>query len=163
METFSAFKRCFMAVASEMYGDVGIGSTQVTFLRHIARHGRISQAELARATSTDPALTGRALQGLIERGVIRRQRSKSDRREYLLELGPTGKDSLAEVERVWLRLAERLVRPLDERDLKDFDRIARKLTEAFAIQSEVAEAGAPRRTERVAARSKRAIRYREHL
>jgi DNA-binding MarR family transcriptional regulator len=131
METFGALKRCVMAVATEIYGDVGMGSVQVRFLSHIAQHGRISQADLARATQTDPALTGRALQGMLERGVIRRERSKKDRREYLLELGPKGRESLAEVERARARLAQRLVRPLDDRDLADFERISRKLIAAF--------------------------------
>jgi hypothetical protein len=47
----------------------------------------ISQADLARATDTDPRLTGRALETLLLRGWVRRKRSKEDRREYILELG----------------------------------------------------------------------------
>ena len=134
METFSAFKRCVMAVVVEMYAGLGMGGTQVRFLKHIARHGRISQAELARATGTDPALTGRALQSLMERGAIRRERSKTDRREYLLDLGPAGAESVAQVVRAHGLLAERLVKPLDDRDLKDFQRITKRLVEAFGIR-----------------------------
>ena len=157
VETFTALKRCIMSVAAEMYGDVGMGSTQVQFLSHIAHHGRISQADLARATSTDPALTGRALQGLLERGIIRRERSKSDRREYLLDLGPAGGEWLAQVERARARLAERLVRPLDDRDLADFERIATKLLAAFGLQKEGVEMGSPRRAARVITASKVAM------
>lgn len=75
-------------------------------------------------------LTGRALQGLSERGVMRRERSGGDRREYLRELGPQGHEALARVERV--RVAERLAQPLDDHDLEDFDQIANKLLAAFA-------------------------------
>jgi DNA-binding MarR family transcriptional regulator len=144
IETFRVFRRCVMAVASEMYGDVGMGSTQIRFLKHIARHGRISQADLARATGTDPALTGRALQGLLDRGVIRRERSKADRREYLLDLGPAGGESFAEVERMHAKLAERIVKPLDDRDMKDFERITKRLIGAFGVPGDIEVEAEPR-------------------
>ena len=150
MEAFTGFKRCVMAVAAEMYADLGMGGTQVRFLKHIARHGRISQAELARATGTDPALTGRALQSLLERGVIRRERSKTDRREYVVELGPAGAESVAQVERGYAQLAERLVKPLKDRDLKDFERITKRLVDAFGIR-DPDEEPAPRRSTTVTA------------
>jgi DNA-binding MarR family transcriptional regulator len=135
METFRTFKQCVMAVATDMYSDVGMGGTQVRFLMHIAQHGRISQADLARATETDPALTGRALQTLLERDVIRRERSELDRREYLLDLGPAGRESLAQVERAHARLADRIVLPLDDRDLKDFERITKKLVASLGQEA----------------------------
>jgi DNA-binding MarR family transcriptional regulator len=131
IERFGAVKRSLHALAAQAYGAAGIGSTQVRFLRHIGRHTRISQADLARATETDPALTGRALQTLLDRGWVRRERSTEDRREYLLELGPPGRRALAKVEQLRADLAARVVEPLDERDLEDFERIANKLLAAL--------------------------------
>ena len=137
LDTFSALARSLRAVLAEMYGDAGIGSTQAKFVRHVARSGSISQAALARGTRTDPALAGRALQSLLDRGVLRRERSAVDRREYVLQLGPKGAEVLAQVERVRERMADRLMRPLDARDLEDFDRIARKLLAAFGDEGRV--------------------------
>ncbi len=66
--------------------------------------------------ATDPALTGRALETLIERGWVRRERSEEDRRR--------------------LELAERVVAVLDERDLEDFARAAHKMIAAFGLATE---------------------------
>jgi DNA-binding MarR family transcriptional regulator len=143
LDTLSTLTRQLRGVLIEMYADSGVGSAQARFVRHVSRSGRISQAELARATDTDPALTGRALQALLDRGVLKRERSAVDRREYLVELGPNGAEVLAQVNEVRDRLAERLVRPLDARDRSDFDRIAKKILAAFAEEDAVSS-GRPR-------------------
>jgi len=136
IELFGAVRRCFHSLALEAYAAAEIGSTQARFLRHIGRHTRISQAELARATVTDPALTGRALQTLLDRGWVRRERSTEDRREYILELSAPGRRALARVEQMRAKLAERVVEPLDERDIEDFERVARKLLAEFGPRAE---------------------------
>ena len=158
-ETFGALKRCINSLVSQAYAEAALGPTQVRVLRYIGKHAPISQAEIARATATDPALTGRALQALIEREwVLRersaeageeevavneeqtcpgdakgaRERSVDDRRQYLLKLGAAGQRALKRIEVVRARLVERIVDPLDQRDLADFQRIAGKLLAAFA-------------------------------
>jgi DNA-binding MarR family transcriptional regulator len=131
IETMGALKRCLSTLAGQAYAAAEIGSTQANFLRHIGQEGPVSQAELARATGTDPTLTGRALQTLIERGWVRRERSAEDRREYVLELGPAGRRAQARVDKVRVALAARVVAVLDERDMDDFDRVAKKILTAF--------------------------------
>ena len=131
-ETFGALKRCINSLVSQAYAEAELGPTQVRVLRHIGKHAPISQAEIARATATDPALTGRALQALIEREWVLRERSAEDRRQYLLKLGAAGQRALKRIEVVRARLVERIVDPLDQRDLADFQRIAGKLLAAFA-------------------------------
>lgn len=131
IDGFSALSRRLRSLAAQAYARAAIGSTQAKFVRHIGRRGGISQAELARATGTDPTLTGRALQTLIERGWVRRQRSATDRREYLLELGPAGKRVEGRVAKLRAELAKRVVAALDARDLEDFARITAKILAAF--------------------------------
>jgi DNA-binding MarR family transcriptional regulator len=131
IETFAALWRCLMAVSDETYVAEKLWSTQVRFLRYIGQHRGISQAELARATDTAPTLTGRLLQTLLQRGLVQRARSEKDRREYVLELGAEGQRVRRRVEEARRRFAARVVAVLDERDLQDFDRIARKIFEAF--------------------------------
>jgi len=145
IELFGAVRRCFHSLALEAYAAAEIGSTQARFLRHIGRHTRISQADLARATVTDPALTGRALQTLLDRGWVRRERSTEDRREYILELSAPGRRALARVEQMRAKLAERVVEPLDERDIEDFERVARKLLAEFGPRAEDGDGGSSRK------------------
>jgi DNA-binding MarR family transcriptional regulator len=136
IETLAAVKRCLSALAGQTYASVDIGTTQAKFLRAIGQHGRMSQAELARATGTDPTLTGRVLQPLIERGLVRRQRSDADRRQYVLELGAAGRRAQRRVEQLRAQLAARVVAALDRRDLDDFDRLAQKILAAFQTSAE---------------------------
>ena len=141
IELYGKLKRCLNAVATQAYAQLDLGTTQGKFLRQIGRNSRISQAELARATSTDPTLTGRVLQTLIERGWVRRQRSDEDRREYVLELTAAGRRAEERVETVRTEMAEKLMGVLDERDVEDFERITHKILAAYDTSGE-REAGA---------------------
>lgn len=132
IDTFGALKRSLTAIAAQAYATLDLGSTQAKFIRQIGQRSRISQAELARATGTDPTLTGRVLQTLIERGLVRRERSDADRREYVLELAAAGRRAQKRVETLRAQLAARVVVALDERDLEDFDRITKKIVAACA-------------------------------
>jgi DNA-binding MarR family transcriptional regulator len=131
LESLGALSRCLRSVAAQAYATFEVGSTQAKFLRHIGRHSRISQADLARATATDPALTGRALETLVERGWVRRTRSEEDRRQYVLDLTASGQRARKRVEEARERIAKRIATLLDERDIEDFDRIAKKILAAF--------------------------------
>jgi len=152
LESFSALSRSLRGVAAQAYAALEVGSTQAKFLRHIGLGGRLSQADLARATATDPTLAGRALETLIERGWVRRKRSQADRRQYVLELSASGQRVRARVEAERARIAARIMAALDDRDRADFERIAAKLHAAF---EPAASAGAPRVARAVAARRAR--------
>lgn len=131
LETFFAVRKRITALAAQAYATAALGTMQAKLLRAIGGEGRPSQAELARVTGSDPPLTGRALQTMIERGLVRRQRSDDDRREYVLELTAAGRRARARVEKLRARLAARVVAALAPRDLDDFDRIAAKILGAL--------------------------------
>ena len=131
LELWSALARGLRALAAQQYAALDLGTTQAKFLREIGRNAPLSQADLARATATDPTLTGRALQTLLRRGWVRRKRSTEDRRQYVLELSAAGERLLARVERERERIAARVFAVLGARDRADFERVARKLLEAL--------------------------------
>ncbi|MCP3097937.1 MarR family transcriptional regulator [Myxococcus sp. K15C18031901] len=131
IETFGALWRCLMSVSDDTYAAEKLWSAQAHFLRHLGRQRGMSQAQLARATDMAPTLAGRLLRTLIQRKLVRRTRSEEDRREYALELTPSGQRMRERVEEARARFAARVVRVLDERDLQDFERIAKKLFDAF--------------------------------
>jgi DNA-binding MarR family transcriptional regulator len=136
IERYGALSRCLRAVATEAYAVVDVGSAQAKFLRHIGRHSRISQADLARATVTAPTLTGRALETLVQRGWVRRKRSLADRREYILELTASGQRMRERVEKARDGFVERVAAVLDDRDLDDFERIVTKILAALDVPAE---------------------------
>jgi len=131
LETFGAVRRCLSALAQQAYAELEIGATQAKFLRVVGDRPQISQAQLARATSTDPTLTGRGLATLIERGWVKRERSAEDRREYVLSLTAAGRRVRDKVEALREGMATRIVSSLSERDLEDFDRIAKKILDGL--------------------------------
>jgi DNA-binding MarR family transcriptional regulator len=135
-ERLGAVTRRLRSVAAEAYAAFEVGTAQAKFLRHIGRNSRISQADLARATQTAPTLTGRALEPLVERGWVRRKRSEEDRREYVLELTPSGQRARGRVEKAREKIIERIAAVLDERDVEDFDRIAAKILAALDASAE---------------------------
>jgi DNA-binding MarR family transcriptional regulator len=130
-ESFSAVTRRIRSVAAQAYANFEVGSAQAKFLRHIGLHSRISQADLARATETAPTLTGRALETLVERGWVRRKRSEEDRRQYILELTAAGQRARERVDEARDGIIKRMAAALDERDVEDFDRIAKKILAEF--------------------------------
>ncbi len=135
-DTFGAVKKRISALAADAYAAVGLGSMQAKLIRQIGKHERMSQAELARATASDPTLIGRTLSALIERGMVRRERSNEDRREYVLELTAAGRRAREQIEKLRTMLAGRIAEALDDRDLEDFKRIANKLLVALEAPSE---------------------------
>lgn len=132
IELYRALKRRMESVTARAYSTIGMGSTQARFLKHVGEHSGISQAELARVTGTDPALTGRVLHSLIRHDFVRRERSEEDRREYVLELGPAGRRAQDRIEQLRARLYERILGALDQRDVQDFERIVTKILTALA-------------------------------
>ncbi len=79
------------------------------------------------------AAISRALETLIERGWVKRTRSKEDRRQYVLELSAAGQRMRKHVEDARSRAAERVVSLLDEEDLDAFEKVVRKLVAAFPV------------------------------
>lgn len=130
-ERFTGLWRDLKGVVAEAYAEIEVGSAQAKFLRHIGKNSRISQADLARATDTAPTLTGRALETLIERGWVRRKRSEEDRRQYVLELTASGQRTRARVEEAREQIIQRIAAALDDEDVEDFDRIAKKILAEF--------------------------------
>jgi DNA-binding MarR family transcriptional regulator len=121
-------RRRISAIGAQAYASIDLGPMQAKLLRRV--NGQISQAELARITDSDPALAGRVINALIERGLVTRERSKADRREYILELTAAGRRTRDKIDKLRGELAARVVGALDQRDLEDFDRIAKKILDA---------------------------------
>ncbi len=130
IDTFGTVRRRISALAAQAYAAADLGPMQAKLLRHLGKHAPISQAELARITDSDPALAGRVLATLIERGLIARERSTADRREYVLTLTAAGRRMRDRIEKLRGELAARIVGALDARDLADFARIAKKILDS---------------------------------
>ena len=135
LDNFGALSRCLRCAAGQSYAAFDLGVTQAKVLRYVGLHPGICQAELARATGAAPTLTGRVLETLIERGWVRRRRCADDRRQYLLELTPSGQRARTWVEKARDSFAQQVGSILDDRDVKEFDRITKKIVVALSAGS----------------------------
>src|ERR1700753_869366 len=130
IERFGAVRKRIHVLAAQAYAQADVGQLQAKLVRHIGRSAPISQAELARATDSDAPLVGRAIQTLIERGWVERERSAEDRREYVVPLTASGRRLYERATKLRAQLAARIVDALDDDDLADFERIANKILDA---------------------------------
>ena len=135
-ENLAALKRASRLAASVAFDELGLSDTQLRVLRYVATEPSVTQADLARATETDPSLLGRSLQRMLKRRMLRRTANALDRRSYVISLGADGKRFLAMANEASERLVKQLVAPLDAKDLADFERITRKIVSAVDKMSQ---------------------------
>ena len=131
IETMTQIVRRMRQVKGQAYAALGASVVQAKFLQHLSGNPTASQADVARATGTDPALTGRAVESMLEAGWVTRIRSDADRRQYVLGLTPAGRKLADQVEAVRQDIAGKVMRALDARDLEDFQRITVKTLAAL--------------------------------
>jgi DNA-binding MarR family transcriptional regulator len=129
LETFARAKRSLGLVVWQAFAPLDVGPKQVNLMRELAKVDSISQANLARATMTDPAATSRAVQTLITMGWVRRTRNEYDQRALTVEMTPAGRAASKKIDAAYARAVKQVILPLDDRDLRDFRRITNKLLE----------------------------------
>jgi DNA-binding MarR family transcriptional regulator len=129
LDIFAQAKRSLGLVVWQAFAPLDIGPKQVSLMRELAKADAMSQADLARATLSDPAATSRAVQTLITMGWVRRTRNMEDQRVLTVEMTAAGRSASKRIEAAYARAAREVVLPLDARDLKDFRRITTKLLE----------------------------------
>jgi MarR family transcriptional regulator, transcriptional regulator for hemolysin len=135
LDLFSTLQRARGWTDKQMYASLDLGPAKARLLEYIAVHDGTSQTELARATDTDKALTGRSVEAFLENGWVRRQRSREDGRAYILSLSPSGRKIVKQFETIRGQILERVTKTLDTRDVEDFCRIVKKLLETMARNS----------------------------
>jgi DNA-binding MarR family transcriptional regulator len=121
----------FQAFARETR-DVNLRPGRFATLMLIGRNPGISQTALSRANARDKSTLTPMLEDLERRGLIKRLRSKHDRRSYRLTLTPAGEDVLRSLAACAERHDRNLDRIIGPRERPRFLRILRKLVAALA-------------------------------
>jgi DNA-binding MarR family transcriptional regulator len=127
LELFSELQRARGWTDKKLFAALDLSPSKARLLEYIASHDGTSQAELAKATDTDKALTGRSVETFVESGWVRRDRSKDDGRAYVLSLSPSGHKVVRQFGLVRNEILERVTKSLDSHDVEDFRRIVKKL------------------------------------
>jgi DNA-binding MarR family transcriptional regulator len=80
-------------------GPLQLTPKQFVALEFISKNPCISQKNIAENIGTAPAVMVGILDYLSKRGLLKRERSPHDRREYYVQLTPKGMDMLEEIRR----------------------------------------------------------------
>ena len=127
LDLFSTLQRARGWTDKRLFLSLDLSPAKARLLEYIASHDGTSQTELAKATDTDKALTGRSVEAFVASGWVQRNRSKVDARAYILSLSPSGHKVVLRFGSVRNEILERVTKSLDSRDVDDFRRIVNKL------------------------------------
>lgn len=94
VDAYRVLRRSFTRAATAAFAGTGVGPKQFVVLRELRRLGKASQADLARATFTNPAAMMRAIDALEERGWVLRSSCEDDRRRKHVSITPEGRRAL---------------------------------------------------------------------
>jgi MarR family transcriptional regulator, lower aerobic nicotinate degradation pathway regulator len=96
--------------------ELGIFPRQYGLMLVLATEGPLSQGELAEWVRTDRTTMVALVDGLEERGYVRRERNPADRRAYHLQLTGQGKRAITRGKTLMRRAEKQLLSALTERE-----------------------------------------------
>ncbi|GHO48762.1 MarR family winged helix-turn-helix transcriptional regulator [Ktedonospora formicarum] len=92
----------------------GATSTQCTVLTELGRSSPVTLAELSRRVGFDKSWTSRAVEQLVQEGLVEKVASTQDRRTVQLSLSSTGQERLADLNGTLNTLAEQAFEHIPE-------------------------------------------------
>jgi DNA-binding MarR family transcriptional regulator len=104
----------------EILKDEGITALQYTALTVLDHHDGLSPAQLARDSFVTPQSTAGLVANLERRGLVRRERNPSNRRELVVSLTGSGRTVLLRHAAEVAALEERMTSALGSEDVEDF-------------------------------------------
>jgi DNA-binding MarR family transcriptional regulator len=133
LETFLPYRlsvlseRISNAIARVYARRFGLSIPEWRLIAVLGRFGPLSANGVAGRTYMDKVRVSRAVQRLLERGLIERAMDEEDRRRSILRLSPEGAAIRAEVAPLALDIESRLMAVLSTEDRADLDRILKLL------------------------------------
>ena len=118
---------------SERVGELGLTAPEAGVLRLLVAQPGLSQRELATRLGSAPSRVVVLVDSLELKGLVRRQRSATDRRNHELQLTDDGTAMMASLGATALAHEEDLVAPLSERERTQLADLLDKLREAHGL------------------------------
>ncbi len=118
---------------SERVGELGLTAPEAGVLRLLAFESGLSQRALAGRLGSAPSRVVVLVDSLEGKGLVRRERSATDRRNHELQLTDDGLAMLARLGATASAHEEELIAPLSERERTQLATLLGKLREAHGI------------------------------
>ncbi|MFC7047740.1 MarR family winged helix-turn-helix transcriptional regulator [Emcibacter nanhaiensis] len=106
----------------------GIAPPEWKVLAHLNRFPDISAAEVADKTALDKVAVSRAVNSLLDKGLVERSYAREDRRRSILNLSDKGRETYNQIEPLVRDYESVLLNALDDEEKQDLDRLITKLT-----------------------------------
>jgi DNA-binding MarR family transcriptional regulator len=94
-----ALNRTSAPLLFRMLGELDLSMTQVKALHILQDSGDVTVKDVAGALNLSLPGVSRALDGMVQRGLIERQESSTDRRSKIVRLLPAGRETLGAIAR----------------------------------------------------------------
>lgn len=115
---------------------VGLSAAQLFVLRKLDDQGDLSLNDLADATLTHQSSVSVVVTKLVERGLIKRTRSKKDGRQLVLNVTPKGQGLLRKAPKPAQDGLIVGIESLDQKSRKELDRALAKLTNLLHLSAD---------------------------
>jgi DNA-binding MarR family transcriptional regulator len=99
-----------------MLGELGLSFTQVKALHVLREADDVNVKDVADRLGLSLPAMSRALDGLVQRGLVERRESDRDRRAKLVRLLPAGREALDAIERTRLSVIEEFTASLSDEE-----------------------------------------------
>jgi DNA-binding MarR family transcriptional regulator len=123
-------KRCGIVMtqaAERRFESLAISFTEWLVLVHLARQEHLSATQLSAHLGHDMGALTRVVDGLERRGLVRRERSRRDRRAVEIAITPAGRRQAQGGKRIVVELLNQLVEPYSGREIETLISLLQRL------------------------------------
>ena len=111
-------------------------STQCFILGEVYRSGPVTQAELGRRLALDKGWTSRAVEALVQEGLLVKESAPDDRRAVVISLSRAGKRRAEELDRALNEQAEQIIGRVPQRQRPGIYESLRLLRDALQAEAD---------------------------
>jgi DNA-binding MarR family transcriptional regulator len=111
-------------------------STQCFILGEVYRSGPITQADLGRRLAFDKSWTSRAVEALVQEGLLIKESAPEDRRAVVISLSKSGKKRAEELDRSLNGQAEQIINRIPQRQRPNIYESLRLLRDALQAEAD---------------------------
>lgn len=111
--------------------DSGLSMPEVSVLRTLVMEGEMSLIEVAQKTGKDKSQITRVIQDLTKKNILRKERSETDRRSFILKLNPGVKEKMSFYLEKEQKLVAEMLNGITDKEQQALDSLLLKMNSNF--------------------------------
>jgi MarR family transcriptional regulator, organic hydroperoxide resistance regulator len=108
---------------NEALKELGLTASELPIIIYVLKHDGVSQEEMAQFLSIDKAAIARAVDTLLEKGLVQKEKDEQDRRANKITVTEVGKKIEFELSQRLLYWTQYLTKDIEEKDLDTMYRV----------------------------------------